>query len=72
MLPDFRATVSRLHFWPSVALVAELAALIAALRVLVEASQDRGHTADRKRGGILDRTTFCDGHHIGTGTLGPG
>src|SRR6478736_8480514 len=22
--------------------------------------------------GILDRTTFCDGHHIGTGTLGPG
>jgi hypothetical protein len=36
-----------------VALVAELAALIAALRVLVEAeaSQDRGHTADRKRGG---------------------
>ena len=53
MLPDFRATVSRLHFWPSVALVAELAALIAALRALVEAeaSQDRGHTADRKRGG---------------------
>ena len=35
-----------------VALVAELAALIAALRALVEAeaSQDRGHTADRKRG----------------------
>ena len=53
VLPDFRATVSRLHFWPSVALVAELAALIAALRALVEAeaSQDRGHTADRKRGG---------------------
>ena len=57
-----------------VALVAELAALIAALRALVEAeaSQDRGHTADRKKVGILDRTTFCDGHHIGTGTLGPG
>jgi len=36
-----------------VALVADLAALIAALRALVEAeaSQDRGHTADRKRGG---------------------
>jgi hypothetical protein len=48
-------------------------ALIAALRALVEAeaSQDPGHTADRKRGGILDRTTFCDGHHIGTGTLSP-
>jgi len=26
-------------------------ALIAALRALVEASQDPGHTADRKRGG---------------------
>ena len=36
-----------------VALVADLAALIAALRALVEAeaSQDRGHTADGKRGG---------------------
>jgi hypothetical protein len=34
-----------------VALVADLAALIAALRALVEASQDRGHTADPKRGG---------------------
>ena len=36
-----------------VALVAELAALIAALRALVEAeaSQDRGHAVDRKRGG---------------------
>ena len=25
-----------------------------------------------REGGLLDRTTFCDGHHIGTGTLGPG
>jgi hypothetical protein len=41
-----------------VALVAELAALIAALRVLVEASQDRGHTADRKRGG------YSRPHHL--------
>ena len=37
-----------------------LAALIAVLRALVEAeaSQDRGHTADRKRGG------YSRPHHI--------